>query len=355
MIRLNGHRLSKSFKKQSDARDWLKQTRGQIDQGLNYNASQTSLTKFMDAWLTSKKSMLRAGTYEQYSYIARDYILPALGSIKLSNLRPDQIQALYDKLVTDEIGARTIKLVHSVIHGCLEHALKLGLVTRNLAEATTPPGYHHEEMHILTESQVSQLLIAAQGEWHEHLYYLAIVTGARQGELLGLKWTEVDWEGKFIRILQQAKQVTGGGFEMAPVKTAAGRRTVDLGDGSIIRLRAQFERVNDMRIAQRARWKDNDLVFPSQVGTPDNPSGVLKDFKTLLKRSGLPPIRFHDLRHTAASIMLTHGTPPIIVSHRLGHSKPSITLDIYGHLIPDSQQIVATLMDKLIAPVAVEI
>jgi integrase len=176
----------------------------------------------------------------------------------------------------------------------------------------------------------------------------------RKGELLGLKWTDRDWAKGLIRVQRQVQRVTGQGMVFMPPKTNAGRRSIALGHETLRILREHKTKQQLDRDVAGNNWQDYDLIFPSSVGTPQSPSNLLKAFKSILKQANLPTIRFHDLRHTAASFMLNQGVPGFVVSKILGHSKPSTTMDIYGHLIPVMHEGVGNLMDDLLTPIPVE-
>jgi hypothetical protein len=199
--------------------------------------------------------------------------------------------------------------------------------------------------------QVSHMLISAMGDRNEALYHLPATTGMRQSERLGLRWSDLDWEGCSLQIQRQLKLTNSAHYYYEPPKTKAGRRTVVLGKKTIEKLREHHERQQLERIQAGQKWVEKDLIFPSSIGTPMDQANLLKEFKQLIKAAGLPEIRFHDLRHSAASLMLNHGIPVIVVSRRLGHSKPSVTLDVYGHLMPGMQNEAADLMDELGTPV----
>jgi integrase len=208
-------------------------------------------------------------------------------------------------------------------------------------------------MQVLDESEVSQFLVAAQENPHQALYQLAITTGMRQGELFGLKWSDLQWNSGGLHVQRQIQRINGKGWSFAEPKTRAGRRTIKLGEGTLHVLREHKER----QVVQKAMagdcWQEHDLIFPTKAGTPGYGSNLRKDFLRVLDKAGLPKIRFHDLRHTAASILLNRGVPLLIVSKMLGHSKPSITLDVYGHLIHEMQDEASEVMDKLVTPIQV--
>src|SRR5688500_4374513 len=183
---------------------------------------------------------------------------------------------------------------------------------------------------------------------HLHpLYFLAIHTGMRQAELIGLKWEDVDWNLSTIQVKRQVRHFKRASYMFLEPKSKSGTRTIRLGEQALEILRNHKKEQERIISLSNGNWTHFDLVFPSSAGTPRTASNIRRDFRKLLKASGLPKIRFHDLRHTAASLILNHGIPVLIVSNRLGHSKPSITIDVYGHLIPSRQEEAAKLMDNL--------
>lgn len=354
-VSLDGKRMSFSAATRQECQGWLKKTIHQIDGGLTFTGAQTTYKEFLEDWLVSLASRLRPATVRQYNMTIRRYIIPVIGRIKLKDLRPDQIQNLYDAKVQDGCGPRTVQVIHAVIHRSLAHALKLGLIIRNPAAVVTPPKSSQKEMKIYDESQVNQMLLAARGNRNEALYNLAVTTGLRQGELLGLRWNDLDWEKRSLQVGRQLKRKFRKGDYFEYPKTKAGRRTIILGSKTIEKLQEHWKCQNQERVLAGERWQENDLIFPTPIGTPMDHSNLYRAFKDFIRQAGLPEIRFHDIRHTAASLMLNHGTPVIVVSRRLGHSKASITLDIYGHLIPEMQNDVAEMMDELISPAEIHL
>ena len=357
MVTVQGRRLTHTSKTKGEGQNWIRGMLEEIDNGLTYDNTQVSLETFMEDWLVSIEPSLRYNTFKQYSQITRQHILPVLGNFQLRDLKPEQIQQLYNRMVRKGFGLRTVQLVHSVIHRALVHAVKLGSIPRNPDDATTPPKPKTVEMQFLDENQVQQLLITAKARNDRlfALYHLAIATGMRQGELLGLKWSDLEWEQGLLQVQRQLTIKKGGGFEFTAPKTKSGIRRIDLGENTLRILREhRQQQLVQMQMAGET-WQENDLIFPSDIGTISNRDNLRKDFKRLLKEAGLPAIRFHDLRHTGASLLLNNGIPVIIVSRRLGHARPSITLDVYGHLIPGKQKEVAMLMDQLLTPIQITI
>jgi integrase len=266
----------------------------------------------------------------------------------------EHIEGLYQALLQDGVSVRNVRYVHSLLHRSLSDAVKRGVVGLNAAHGARQPKMVHQEMKILDENQVMQFFIAVQDDRNEALYHMAIKTGMRKGELMGLKWTDLDWNRGTIRVQRQVQRVTGQGMVFMSPKTKAGRRSIALGEETLRILREHRTKQQFERDLAGTQWQDYDLIFPSSIGTPQSPSNLLRSFKSILKGAGLPVIRFHDLRHTAASLMLNQGVPAFVVSKILGHSKASTTMDIYGHLIPAMHEEVGNLMDELLTPIPIE-
>ena len=357
MVTLQGRRLTHTAKTKSLCQDWLRRTLDEVDNGMTFDSTQVSLGKFMEDWLVTVEPSLRYNTFRRYQQVTNQHICPVLGEHRLRELKPEHIQSLYIGMVKNGLGLRTIRHTHAIIHRALVHAVKLGLISRNPDDATTPPRPIRKEMQFLNENQVQQLLITAKIR-NDHLYalyYLAIATGMRQGELLGLKWADLNWDKSALQVQRQLTKKKGGGREFALPKTRAGIRRIDLGNESLQVLKEHHQKQYQLIVATGIQWQDHDLIFPTSIGTPMYGENLIKRFKQLLNEAGLPDIRFHDLRHTAASLMLNNGIPVIIVSRRLGHSQPSITMDVYGHLSPGKQQEAASLIDQLLTPIQIEI
>ena len=305
-----GKRFGKTFKKKADAQDWLRKMQNQVEMGLDIEGGKLTLAQYLPQWLESRKTSLRPSTAYQYRQIIRDHILPHIGKIRLDDLRLSKIERLYTDLLGSGVSVRTVRLVHAVLHVALEKAIKYGHIGRNPAHGASLPRLRHSEMKVLDADQVTQFLIAAQGSCNEALYYLAIHTGMRQGELFGLKWTDLQWDQGDLRIQRQVKRVPRKGWAFADPKTKKGRRTIKLGDEILKLLRAHKKRQEAQKIVVGELWMENWLIFPSSRGTPINQSSLRKEFLKVLDRAKLPKIRFHDLRHTAASLMLNNGIPP---------------------------------------------
>jgi integrase len=325
----------------------------QIESGLSLAGARQTFGGYLKSWLEYSKGSLRPKTWQQYEGIVRNHLAPALGTIRLSELQPGQILRFYSQMLDNKISPRTMQLIHSVIHRALAVAHRQGLIGRNPADVVEPPRYSKGEMQVFTDTQARQLLIAARDLRNEALYHLAITTGMRQGELLGLKWKDIDASACTLHVQRQSQRISGKGISFSEPKTQSGNRLIQFGSETLKQLSAH-RKLQDIE-RQDKDWRENDLVFPSTKGTPLDQRNPHREFKALLKTAGLPEIRFHDLRHTAATLMLLNGIPLLVLSRRLGHVKPSITLDIYGHYLPGMQNEAAALMDELMTPIAAEL
>jgi integrase len=268
----------------------------------------------------------------------RVHATPALGKLSLEKVTPQHIQRLYADVAAKRREAGTIVQVHAVLHKAFKQALLWGLVPRNPVEAVTRPKPRHEEMKVLTPEQAIKLIEAARGDRLEALFVLAVTTGMPQGELLGLRWSVVNLEKGTVQV-QVGLQRTRDGYELVPPKTKKSRRLVMLTDVA----KESLERNRTNQTAERLLlgngWLNElDLVFTNQSGGPLDTTYLLRRcFRPLLKRAGLPEVRFHDLRHTAATLLMSLGVHQKVVSEMLGHSTVVITQDLYSHVTPVMQ------------------
>ncbi len=349
-----GQRVSKGFRTKSEALEWLRNTQVEIERGFDYHAGKTNLRDYMLRWLENDRSTLRAKTADQYRRTVDKHILPNLGDMQMMDIRLIRVEQFYSDLIQSGAGIRTVRIIHAILHKAFEKAVRYGFVVRNPVHGAALPRYKSGEMMVLDESQVTQFLVAAQSSPYLALYHLAVTTGMRLGELFGLKWSDLQWMSGTLLVQRQLQRVPRHGWSFVEPKTRSGRRAIKLGENTLQALRIHKSHQEMVKALAGSRWKDHDLIFPTSIGTPGDASNMRIDFRRVLQRAGLPRIRFHDLRHTAASLMLNHGVPAIVVSKILGHSKPSITLDVYGHLYHEMQGSAAVIMDQLVAPIQME-
>jgi integrase len=324
----------------------LAEARGDAVRGLVFDADNLKLGEYLDRWLAdSVADTVRPTTFERYEQIVRLHIRPALGNLKLKNVTPAHVRGLYREKLEDGFSPRTVRYIHVTLHKALKQAVADGLIPRNATEAVKPPQVRKEEIRPLTAEQVKILFEALRGARLETLYILAVHTGLRQSELLGLKWGDVDLEAGTLQVRGTLTTAKGGPALRSP-KTKSSRRTVKLSPTALEALRSHLER--QLREIDQASdlWRENGLIFASESGEPLKRHYITTHlFKPLLKRAGLPQIRFHDLRHTCATLLLIKNVNPKVVSEMLGHSSIAITLDTYSHVLSNMQSKAAKALE----------
>jgi integrase len=301
-------------------------------------------------WLSDVvRSTVRPSTWESYERLLRVQVLPEIGRLPLSRLGPQNLAQLYQSMLDRGCSARTAQYAHAVLHRALRQAVRWNLIVRNPAEFVDPPRPQRPSNVVLNPDQINALIVATNGDPLRALYVLAITSGMRQGELLGLKWADVNLEAGSIHVCRQIMR-TRAGFVFSDPKTAKGRRTIVLPDLAVVTLRDHRQAQIAKRLAAGLDWEDYDLVFPNAFGRPLERQNVLRrSFQPLLSRAGVPRIRFHDLRHSAATLPLLQGVHPKVVQERLGHATISVTMDIYSHVLPNLQREAADKLDDFFA------
>jgi integrase len=317
--------------------------------GLIFDAEGLKLGEYLGRWLEdSVKGTVRNTTYERYEQITRMHIVPMLGAIKLKALTPTHVRGLYKEKLSS-LSPRTVQYIHVTLHKALKQAVSDGLIPRNATEAVKPPQVRREEIRPLTPEQVKMLLDAASGDRLEALYVLAVHTGLRQGELLGLKWDDIDLQARTLQV-RRALTTAKGGPRLAAPKTKGSRRRVSLTRVAAQAFKGHLERQLEEIDRAGSLWQENGLVFASETGAPlDRRDLTSRQFKPLLERAGLPHFRFHDLRHTCATLLLTQNVNPKVVSEMLGHSSIAITLDTYSHVLPNMQDSAARALEEALS------
>ena len=302
--------------------------------------------EYLERWLEdSVRGNVKVTTHQSYASLVTLHLSPTLGRTKLSALAPVHVQRLYRAKLDEGLAPKTVKYIHTTLHRSLKQAVRWGLVPRNVAAEADPPRVRTPEMRPLSPTQARTLLNAAKGDRLEALYVLAVTTGMRQGELLGLKWEDVDLASGVVRV-RRTLTLAKGGPRLTEPKTKGSRRSIKLTTGALEALERHRERQENQRSSSGDNWKDWGLIFCTRRGTPIRRDNLHdKYWKPLLRRAGLPDIRFHDLRHTCATLLLTRGVHPKIVSEMLGHSSIAITLDTYSHVIPGLGEAAARAME----------
>ena len=270
-ISMNGRRITRSFFTKSDCVAWLREMSTQVDSGLTYRNSKLTVSEYFDDWLSTHMLHLRQKTSPQYKQITRDYILPILGQYKLRDLRYEHVENLYRTHLSRGVSAPTVRYVHSILHRSLEDAVRRSILMKNPAHGVRLPRQEHFEMSFFDEHQVMQFLLAAKGSRYEAVYHLAVKTGMRQGELLGLKWSDLDWKKGALRVRRQLQRMNGHGRILTSPKTKNAYRTILLGEQTLQALRMHLEFQNLERRFLQKYDPGMDLMFVSSVGTPVEP------------------------------------------------------------------------------------
>lgn len=357
-VSIEGNRLSFTAKTRQECQIWLKKTISQIDSGMSFQGANMKLSQFLDIWLKTIKENRREKTFIQYQDITNRFIIPTFGDTKLRDLQPIRIEKYFTEKQSEGFGDRTVQIIYSVLHSALNSALKKGLIGRNPLAAVEKPKIKNPRKKITLDSnQVQDFFMAINGERLETLYHLAISTGMRQGEILGLMWTDIDWEKKRLKIERQIQRIPGKGLVFTPPKTDTGKRILSLGDATIRNLIEHKQRQEVEKSFAGERWQELGLIFTSPIGTSLDCSNVIHDFKRLISKAGLPPMRFHDLRHTSITLLLNEvGVAVKVAQTRAGHTRPSTTLDIYaGDISSKLDEEAAQQLDELITPIKIDL
>ncbi len=309
-------------------------------QGLLATGPRETVKHYLEYWLEEvHKPTIRISTYVRYQEIIQLHILPSIGHLQLQNLSPRHIQALYAKKVKEGLSASTVQSIHAVLHKALDNAVRLGSLPRNVSDKIPLPRLTKHEIKSLTLEQAQHLLESVREHRLESLFVLALSTGMRLGELLGLKWQDINFADGTLQIRRILSYVRSKGFVESEPKTARSRRHIILPAFVLESLKQHRVRQLEAKLKAGTFWEDRDLVFCTAQGSYLNPVSTVQDiFKAVLRKAGLPRMRFHDLRHSAATILLSMGVHPKVVQELLGHSQISMTMDTYSHVLPTMQK-----------------
>lgn len=311
----------------------------EMNEGSYVETNKQTMSDYIQEWMKIKETQVRPNTFRTYDWLVRTHVIPNLGKIQIKKLQPNHLQSLYAKLATRDppLSNRTIQQVHVLLHDALGRALKWGIVSRNIAELVDAPRVKKSKGKSWDSSQVVKFLGFAKDNQYHVAFVLAIMTGMRKGEILALRWKDIDMERGYASVTGSLTFINSTPVFQQP-KTDQARRSVALSSDVIQALRQHKARQNESRLLLEQGYTDDDLIVCRYNGRPLNPRNLDDAWYSLLEKSGLPRIRFHDLRHTHASLMLEQGVHPKIVSERLGHSNINITLDIYSHVLPGLQK-----------------
>jgi integrase len=311
----------------------LAEAMGDAARGLVYYDENVTVSEYLDRWINDAvRGTVRQRTFERYESIVRVHLKPSLGWVKLRALTPAHVRGLYSSKLDGGLAPRSVLHIHRTLSKALKQATDDGLIPRNAAAPVKPPHPRTEEIRPLDREQVRLLFETVQGDRLEALYIVAVTAGLRRGELQGLKWEDIDLDAGSFQVRRTFSEPKGGYIFEAPKRASAA-------------LREHRWRQLEERIERGPLWQDHGLVFTSSIGTPLLGGNLNRTFKATLHRAGLPEIRFHDLRHTCATLLLRQGVNPKFVQELLGHADIALTLNVYSHVLPDMGGAAAGAMD----------
>jgi len=348
-----------------------------LQQGKPLPNERRTVAQFLDAWLKDvAKPRLRPSTYESYERMIRLHIIPALGRLPLAKLAPQTVQAWLNAQQSSgrvvqpakegaaavepdqeqapavepmrTLSPRTVQYLRAILRTALRSAEKWGMVARNVAMLTDAPRSQRREIHPLTPDQARAFLVSIAGHRLYAVFAVAIACGLRRGEILGLRWSDVDLDASRLRVEQAMSRDEDGKRVFVEPKSERSRRTIAVPSVIVDALKAHRKGQLEERLVAGGQWRDNGLVFTNRTGGPLDEWKLGDQLHAMLKAAELPRVRFHDLRHSCASFLLAQGVAPRAIMEILGHSQISLTLDTYSHLMPGGHEEAAHKMDQLL-------
>lgn len=348
-----GERKRRYFKTEREAIRSKNEMLRELEQGMLAMGPQRKLGEYLEDWIENvHKDKLRISTYVKYKKLIK-YIVPDLGNVWLQKLKPEQVRRFYTKMSKEGgvlkkgLSSKTVHEIHGVLHLALENAVRWGYVSRNVCDLVDPPSIVSREPTPLVLEQAQALLESVREYRLEVLLTVAVVTGMRRGELLALRWANVDFDRKTLLVLHTVDYIPKYGYVETEPKTKTGKRSISLPSFLMDVLRDHRKKLLERQLKMGETWENRDLVFPDLHGGYFNPGYLDKLFARLLREAGVPHMHFHDLRHSAASILLAMGVNIKVIQELLGHSDIAITLRVYGHLLPSMQDEVVEKWDSV--------
>lgn len=345
----DGKQIQRSIyaKSSDEIKKKLRKVLSSIDNGTYIEPTKTTVSSWLDTWFdTYKKPSVKAKTLECYDNIIRNHIKPGIGSVLLKDLRPEQVQKLYND-IAKKLSSRMAELTHVTLHAALQQALKNDLISRNVSEAATLPKKVKKEPRVLTTEEQQKFTEAFKGNRLEAAFTLDLFTGLRRGELLGLRWKDIDFKNKLIKVNQTLCRVKN--FDDTVIKTKTklvfdtpktekGKRVIPLLDEVIEALKSHRTRQKTEKFKVGEIYQDNDLVFCTTIGTPLDPRKFNDLFHEVVEKAGIGRANIHALRHTFATRGLENGIELKVMQEFLGHSSISLTGDVYSHVLQDKKR-----------------
>lgn len=347
---LTGKRKRKKqrgFKTKRDAEKALALIEADVYKGTYFEPSSIAYKEHLLDWYKSKKNSINIQTAGTYDSIIHHRILPSLGHESLSSLTPIHLQNYVNELNDEGLASATIKKIYNIIKSSLDYAVNMELLPSNPIKKIQLPKDKKTEMTVWEVAEMKIFLKVAKKDRFYIAFHLAITTGMRRGEILGLRWKDIDFH-KGVLYVRQTLSKDGKQF-IAGAKTASSVRSITLPNETLLTLQTHKVGISKERLKYGPDYMDHDLVVCTTKGTPVNPNNLKRTYNTLIKEAGVTKIRFHDLRHSHATMLLEQGVHAKVISERLGHSNIKTTLDIYSHVLPNMQEEAANQIDALFA------
>lgn len=339
------------FRTKKEAQHFLTETLAAIQGGVFREPSKVTLGEFLvERWLPARELAVRPSTFASYRGLVERHILPALGGVQIQQLTPDHLDRFYADLIARDLSAKTVRNVHVLVHRAMKDAVRKNLVPRNVAEAADPPKLNRadrDEMKTWTPEELRRFFDGIAEHRLAPAYVLAATTGMRRGEVLGVRWRDIDLSARRLHVQQTVLSVEYK-LTFGRPKTKRGERKIALDPETVRILRGHARRQRDEKRLLGAGYHDHDLVFAREDGTPVHPDYFSQTFDRTVRRLGLPKIRLHDLRHTHATLGLAAGVDAKVMSDRLGHATSAFTQDIYMHAIPAKEEAAAEQIAGLV-------
>lgn len=317
------------------------------ERGERQRDDTTRAAVFWDEWLTGIAGSLRPASVRRYRQVVNDHLTPCLGPLRLCDVAPHHVQTFYAQRLAVGLSPATVRLIHFVLHRSLEQAVRWGRVSRNVSDLVDVPRLPRAEAQSLTADEARRALELAEEDRLYPLLVLALTAGPRRGELIALRWADVDLD-KHTVCIRHTMQPSPAGPLLSEPKSASSRRTIQLGTLATESLRIHKARQVERRLLSGELWVDGDFVFTSDTGGSLPPMAVTRTWAALLRAAGIVHMPFHATRHTAASLMVDAGVNPRVAAERLGHATVAMTLDRYSHLSDSVRRAAATAIDAVI-------